>query len=157
MLPVTEGLLVAVLGTHLVLLVFVAWQIAHCLRRVALYIRRARRLVNDGKMDCDELIDELMSVAGSAAGRWRWSSRGGSTGSRPSGDARRAAGGRTGAKTPRTARCHRGGRPSRAVRTGGPWESIHRRSNRRSGRYRNRSKAWGGDDEDAGVCGAPAL
>ena len=35
MLPVTEGLLVAVLGTHLVLLVFVAWQIAQCLRRVA--------------------------------------------------------------------------------------------------------------------------
>ena len=63
MLPVTEGLLVAVLGMHLVLLVFVAWQIAQCLRRVALHIRRARRLVYDGKMDCDELIDELMSVA----------------------------------------------------------------------------------------------
>ena len=62
MLPVTEGLLVAVLGTHLVLLVFVAWQIAQCLRRVALHIRRARRLVI-GEMDCDELIDELMSVA----------------------------------------------------------------------------------------------
>ena len=60
MLPVTEGLLVAVLGTHLVLLVFVAWQIAQCLRRV--HIRRARRLVI-GEMDCDELIDELMSVA----------------------------------------------------------------------------------------------
>ena len=62
MLPVTEGLLVAVLGTHLVLLVFVTWQIAQCLRRVALHIRRARRLVI-GEMDCDELIDELMSVA----------------------------------------------------------------------------------------------
>ena len=62
MLPVTEGLLVAVLGTHLVLLVFVALQIAQCLRRVALHIRRARRLVI-GEMDCDELIDELMSVA----------------------------------------------------------------------------------------------
>ena len=62
MLPVTEGLLVAVLGTHLVLLVFVAWQIAQCLRRVALHIRRARRLVI-GEMDCDELINELMSVA----------------------------------------------------------------------------------------------
>ena len=60
MLPVTEGLLVAVLGTHLVLLVFVAWQIS--LRRVALYIRRALRLVI-GEMDCDELTDELMSVA----------------------------------------------------------------------------------------------
>ena len=62
MLPVTEGLLVAVLGTHLVLLVFVAWQIAQCLRRVALHIKRARRLVIR-EMDCDELIDELMSVA----------------------------------------------------------------------------------------------
>ena len=62
MLPVTEGLLVAVLGTHLVLLVFVVWQIAQCLRLVALHIRRARRLVI-GKMDCDKLIDELMSVA----------------------------------------------------------------------------------------------
>ena len=86
MLPVTEGLLVAVLGTHLVLLVFVAWQIAQCLRRVALHIRRARRLVI-GKMDCDELIDELMSVAdpqGAGAGL----AEGGSTGSRPSGVAR---------------------------------------------------------------------
>ena len=45
MLPVTEGLLVAMLGTHLVLLVFVVW----CLRRAALRIRRALRLVI-GKM-----------------------------------------------------------------------------------------------------------
>ena len=64
MLPVTEGLLIAVLGTHLVLLVFVAWQIAQCLRRVALHIRRARRLAI--AMDCDELIDELMSVGAGA-------------------------------------------------------------------------------------------
>ena len=62
MLPVTKVLLVAVLGTHLVLLVYIAWQIAQCLRRVALYIRWARRLVI-GEMECDELIDELMSVA----------------------------------------------------------------------------------------------
>ena len=62
MLPVTEGLLVAVLGTHLVLLVFVAWQIEQCLRRVALHIRRTRRLVI-GEMDCDDMIDDLMSVA----------------------------------------------------------------------------------------------
>ena len=46
------------LVTHLVLLVFVVW----CLRRVALHIRRARRFVI-GEMDCDELIDKLMSVA----------------------------------------------------------------------------------------------
>ena len=58
MLPVTEGLLVAMLGTHLVLLVFVVW----CLRRAALRIRRALRLVI-GKMDCDELIDKLLSAA----------------------------------------------------------------------------------------------
>ena len=61
MLPVTEGLLVAVLGTHLVLLDFVVWQIAQCLRRVALHIRRARWLVI-GKMDCDKLIDELIRL-----------------------------------------------------------------------------------------------
>ena len=60
MLPVTEGLLVAVLGTLLVLLVFVVWQIAQCLRRVTLPIRWARRLVIG---ETDELIDELMSVA----------------------------------------------------------------------------------------------
>ena len=58
MLPVTEGLLVIVLGTHLVLLFFVVW----CLRRAALYIKSARRLVI-GAMDCDKLIDKLMSVA----------------------------------------------------------------------------------------------
>ena len=43
---------------------------SQCLRRVILHIRRARRLVI-GEMDCDELIDELMSVAdpqGAAAG-----------------------------------------------------------------------------------------
>ena len=62
MLPVTEGLLIAVLGTHLVMLVFVVWQIAQCLRRVTLHIRRAHRLVI-GEMDCGELIDKLMIVA----------------------------------------------------------------------------------------------
>ena len=58
MLLVTEGLLIAVLGTHLVLLGFVVW----CLRRAAVHIKRARRLVI-GAMDCGELIDKLMSVA----------------------------------------------------------------------------------------------
>ena len=62
MLPVTEGLLVAVLGKHLVLVFFIAWQIAQCLPRVALHIRWPCRLVI-GEMDCDELIGELMSVA----------------------------------------------------------------------------------------------
>ena len=92
MLPVTEGLLVAMLGTHLVLLVFFVWQIAQCLRRVALYIRWARRLVI-GKMDCDKLIDELMSVAdpqgaGTGLAGGGGGGGGGSTGSRHSGDAR---------------------------------------------------------------------
>ena len=58
MLPVTEGLLVVVLCTHLVLLVFIVW----CLRRVVLHIKHARRLVI-GAMDCAELIDKLMSVS----------------------------------------------------------------------------------------------
>ena len=123
MLPVTEGLLIAVLGT-----VFVVWQIAQCLRQVALHIRWARWLVI-GKMDCDGLIDKLMSVADpQSAGTGL--AEGGFTGSRPSGDAR---GGRTGAKSARTARCDRGGRPSRAVWTRSPRENIHRRSNRHSG------------------------
>ena len=58
MLPVTEGLLIALLGTHLVLLGFVVW----CLRHSTLHIKSARRLVI-GAMECDELIDKLMSVA----------------------------------------------------------------------------------------------
>ena len=63
MFSVTEGLLIAVLSAHLVLLFFIAW-------RIALYIRRARRLVIaiTGKMDCDELIDELLSEQRQGAG-----------------------------------------------------------------------------------------
>ena len=113
---VTEGLLIAVLGAHLALLFFIAWQYARFSQCLRYYIRRLRWLVI-GEMDCDELIDELMSVA--TARRWRWSSRGCSTGSRPggrnSGDAGRAAGpgGRTGAKTPWKACGHRGGGQTR--------------------------------------------
>ena len=59
---VTEGLLIAVLGAHLALLVFVAWQIIYFSQCLRYYIRRLRRLVI-GEMDCDELIDELMSDA----------------------------------------------------------------------------------------------
>ena len=101
MLPVTEGLLIAVLGTHLVLLVFVVWQITLCLRRVALYIRRARWLVI-GKMDCDELIDKLMSVAdpqGADAGP----AEGAPPAAAPAAMPDTSQGGRTGAKTSRTA------------------------------------------------------
>ena len=59
---VTEGLLIAVLGAHLVLLFFIAWQFARFSKCLRYNIRRLRRLVI-GEMDCDELIDELMSVA----------------------------------------------------------------------------------------------
>ena len=56
---VTEGLLIAVLSAHLVVLVFVAWQILH----FGQYIRWVRRLVMAiAGMDCDELIYELMWV-----------------------------------------------------------------------------------------------
>ena len=59
---VTEGLLIAVLGVHLVLLFFIAWQFARFSKCLRYYIRRLRRLVI-GEMDCGELIDALMSVA----------------------------------------------------------------------------------------------
>ena len=72
---ICEGLLIAILGAQLVLLIFIAWQFAQfsqCLRH---YIRLARRLAiaiccqargtygfTKSKMDCDELIDELLSA-----------------------------------------------------------------------------------------------
>ena len=59
---VTEGLLIALLGAHLTLLFFIAWQFARFSKCLRYYIRRLRRLVI-GEMDCDELIDELMSFA----------------------------------------------------------------------------------------------
>ena len=146
MLPVTEGLLVAVLGTHLVLLVFVAWQIAQCLRRVALHIRRARRLaIAIAGMDCDELIDELMSVgadAGLAEGAPLAAAPVGGTAATP--DA-----------------------PEEEERAQKHWWSVGKHSPPIKSTLwtipKSRSftpatnKAWGGDDEDAGVCGAPAL
>ena len=71
MYEVTEGLLIAVLGAHLALLFFIAWQFARFSQCLRYYIRPLRRLVI-GEMDCDELIYELMSVAeqrqGAAAG-----------------------------------------------------------------------------------------
>ena len=103
---VTEELLIAVLGAHLVLLFFIAWQFARFNQCLRYYIRRVRRLAI--AMDCDELIDELMTVAEQrqGAGAGLAEGGGGSTGSRPGGrnggDARRAGGpgGRTGTKTP---------------------------------------------------------
>ncbi|MEW8332699.1 MAG: hypothetical protein AB2692_17325 [Candidatus Thiodiazotropha sp.] len=73
MYEVTEGLLIAVLGTNLVALLFVAWQLLHFSRRLRHCIRQARRLVipifgTAGKMDCDELIDELLSAQGAGTG-----------------------------------------------------------------------------------------
>ena len=63
---VTEGLPIAVLGVNFVLLFFIAWYIV----TARLYFRHVRRLaiaVLTGtvrKMDCDELIDGLLSVQG---------------------------------------------------------------------------------------------
>ena len=83
---VTEGLLIAVLGAHLALLSFIAWQILH----FGQYIRRVRRLVIAiVGMDCDELIDELMSVAEQRQGAGTGLADGGSTGSRPRREERR--------------------------------------------------------------------
>ena len=70
---VTEGLLIAVLGAHLVLLFFIAWQFTRFGRTLGLYFRRARRLAiaitgTVGKMDCDELIDLLLSAETACAG-----------------------------------------------------------------------------------------
>ena len=60
---VTEGLLIAVLGANFVLLSFIAWHVV----TACLYFRRVRRLaiaILTGKMDCDELIDGLLSAQG---------------------------------------------------------------------------------------------
>ena len=75
MFSICEGLLIAMFGAQLVLLFFIAWQFAHLSQCLRHYIRQARRLViaiccraigtfgfTRSKMDCDELIDELLSV-----------------------------------------------------------------------------------------------
>ena len=67
----TEGLLIAVCGAHLMVLFFIAWYAVYA----TLQIRRARRLAigiagglvvkllqNNGKMDCNEVIDVLLSA-----------------------------------------------------------------------------------------------
>ena len=57
----TEGLLIAVLGANFVLLFFIAWHVA----TARLYFRQVRRLaIAICKMDCDELIDEMLSCFG---------------------------------------------------------------------------------------------
>ena len=55
---VTVGLLIAVLGANFVPLFFIAWHVA----TARVYFRQVRRLaIAVCKMDCDELIDEMMS------------------------------------------------------------------------------------------------
>ena len=59
---ITEGLLIAVLGANFVLLIFTARHVA----TASLYFRQVRRLaiaINE-KMDCDKLIDEMLSCSG---------------------------------------------------------------------------------------------
>ena len=59
---VTEGLLIVVLGANFVLLFFIAWHIA----TARLYFRQVHRLAIAivRKMDCDELIDQMLSCSG---------------------------------------------------------------------------------------------
>ena len=71
---VTEVLLINVFGANLVLLFFIAWQFIHFVRCLRHCIRQARRRViaisgRVVKMDCDELIDQLLSAQGAGAGR----------------------------------------------------------------------------------------
>ena len=62
---VTEGLLIAVLGANFVLLFFIAWHVA----TARLYFRQVHRLAIAivRKMDCDELVDEMLSCSGGTA------------------------------------------------------------------------------------------
>ena len=67
---VTEELLIAVLGTNFVLLFFIAWHVA----TARLYFRQVHRLAIAivRKMDCDELIDEMLSCSGGTAEKQRY-------------------------------------------------------------------------------------
>ena len=67
---VTEGLLIAVLGANFVLLFFIAWHVA----TARLYFRQVHRLAIAivRKMDCDELIDEMLSGSGGTAEKQRY-------------------------------------------------------------------------------------
>ena len=67
MYEVTEGLLIAVLGMHLALLFFIAWQFARFSQCLQYYIRRLRRLVI-GEMDFDELMSVAEQRQGAGAG-----------------------------------------------------------------------------------------
>ena len=67
---VTEGLLIAVLGANFVLLFFIDWHVA----TAHLYFRLVHRLAIAivRKMDCDELIDEMLSCSGRTAEKQRY-------------------------------------------------------------------------------------
>ena len=67
---VTEGLLIVVLGANFVLLFFIAWHVA----TARLYFRQVHRLAIAiiRKMDCDELIDEMLSCSGGTADKQRY-------------------------------------------------------------------------------------
>ena len=67
---VTEGLLIAVLGAIFLLLLFIAWHVA----TARLYFRQVHRLAIaiDRKMDCGELIVEMLSYSGETAERQRY-------------------------------------------------------------------------------------
>ena len=66
---VTEGLLIVVLGANVVLLFFIAWHVA----TARLYFRQVHRLAIaiGRKMDCDELIDEMLSCSRGTAEKQR--------------------------------------------------------------------------------------
>ena len=66
---VTEGLLIAVLGANFTLLLLIAWHVATAL----LYFRQVHRLaIAICKMDCDELIDKMLSGSGGKAEKQRY-------------------------------------------------------------------------------------
>ena len=62
---VTKGLLIVVFGANFVLLFLIAWHVA----TARPYFRQVHRLaiVIVRKMDCDELIDEMLSCSGGTA------------------------------------------------------------------------------------------
>ena len=67
---VTEGLLIVVLGANFVLLFFVAWHVA----TARLYFIQVHRLAIAivRNMNCDKLIDEMLSCSGGTAEKQRY-------------------------------------------------------------------------------------
>ena len=67
---VTEGLFIVVLGANFGLLFFISWHVA----TARLYVRQVHRhaITIVRKMDCDELIDEMLSCSGGMAEKQRY-------------------------------------------------------------------------------------